>query len=263
MQPASVIIIGAGIGGLAAALRLAHAGCNVTVLEAHGQPGGKMRTIPSPSGPIDAGPTVLTMRPVFEDLFRAADEDLADHLTLTPLATIARHYWSDGTQLDLFADHDASVAAVAEVFGAKAAADLTRFSDRAARLFERFDAPMMQTSAPSQTALTLEVLRQPSIIRDMAPHQSLHRMLRGCFREPKLVQLFGRYATYVGGMPMAVPALLSLIWQAEATGVWAVAGGMHQLAVRIAALAKERGAQFHYGTSATRLVKQGGRVSGV
>ncbi|MEL6570139.1 MAG: 1-hydroxycarotenoid 3,4-desaturase CrtD [Pseudomonadota bacterium] len=263
MAQPSVVIIGAGIGGLAAALRLSHAGCGVTVLEAHATPGGKMRTVPSSSGPVDAGPTVLTMRPVFEELFADVGETLSDHLTLAPLTTLARHYWSDGTRMDLFANREQSALAVKDAFGTQAASDFSAFSDRAARLFAAFDGPMMRSAAPTQSALTMEVLRQPRLIGDMAPHRTLHQLLKRSFREPKLVQLFGRYATYVGGLPQAVPAILSLIWQAEASGVWAVQGGMHQVATTLATLAEKHGAVFRYGTAATRLVKQGGRISGI
>ncbi len=263
MQSAKVVIVGAGIGGLASALRLAHAGFDVTVVEAHGAPGGKMRTVPSKAGPVDAGPTVLTMRGVFEDLFRDVGEDLSDHLVLEPLLTLARHYWADGTTVDLFADRERSISAISATFGSDAAAAFRKFSDRAARLFAAFDAPMMRAAAPTQMALTAEVMRNPRLALDMAPHKSLHQLLRSCFRDSRLVQLFGRYATYVGGSPMTSPAILSLIWQAEAAGVWSVKGGMHQLAQTIAALAAKRGATFHYDTPATRLVKQGGCIVGV
>ena len=111
-----VAIVGAGIGGLAAALRLATSGCAVTVVEAQAAPGGKMRTFPSVAGQVDAGPTVLTMRPVFEALFAAAGERLEDHLTLTPLPILARHYWQDGATLDLMADRDQSAANIAATF---------------------------------------------------------------------------------------------------------------------------------------------------
>ena len=258
-----VVIIGAGIGGLAAALRLSHQGCDVTLLDMHDKPGGKMRTVPSKAGPVDAGPTVLTMRPLIAEIFHDVGEVMEDHLTLTPLETLARHYWDDGTKLDLMSDAEASCANIAAVFGAKAAGQFTAFAARARRLFEGFDMPMMQTPQPDQWAVTRTVLRQPGLIRDMAPHRTLAGLLRSSFSDPRLAQLFGRYATYVGGSPYAAPAILSLIWEAEAKGVWTVKGGMHRLAAKIAELAAARGAQFRYNTKAMRITRQAGKVSGV
>ncbi|MEL7179144.1 MAG: 1-hydroxycarotenoid 3,4-desaturase CrtD [Pseudomonadota bacterium] len=261
-QP-KITVIGAGIGGLAAALRLSHQGCDVTVLDMHSAPGGKMRTVASDAGPVDAGPTVLTMRPVFEALFADVGEALGDHLTLQPLTTLARHYWDDGAMLDLDANPDKSLANVIATFGAKAGDEFAAFSARAQRLFAGFDGPMMRTAEPNQMAVTKTVLGQPNLIRDMAPHQTLAGLLKKSFSDPRLAQLFGRYATYVGGSPYASPAILSLIWQAEAQGVWSVKGGMHQLAQTIAKLAQARGATFHYDTPATRITKQNGRITGV
>ncbi|MEM8536294.1 MAG: 1-hydroxycarotenoid 3,4-desaturase CrtD [Pseudomonadota bacterium] len=258
-----IVIIGAGIGGLAAALRLSSKGCDVTVLETHGAPGGKMRTVPSAAGPVDAGPTVLTMRPVFETLFADAGTALADHVTLEPLKTLARHYWDDGACLDLLPDSVASQTNVAKTFGAQAGQEFAAFSARAARLFAAFDGPMMQTAEPDQWALTKHVLRTPSLIGDMAPLRTLAGMLRTSFSDPRLAQLFGRYATYVGGSPYASPAILALIWQAEAQGVWTVKGGMHALAKAIAGLAEAKGAQFYYDTAATQIIQRTGRVTGV
>ncbi len=241
-----VVIIGAGIGGLAAALRLSHAGLDVTVLETHGAPGGKMRTVPSAAGPIDAGPTVLTMKPVFERLFASVGLRLDDHLTLEPLKTLARHYWDDGTSLDLMADQGQSRDNVVNTFGQKSAKEFDTFSKKAARLFDAFDEPMMQSASPSVAGLVARTLRSPRLIADMAPLQTLAKSLDFAFSEPKLRQLFGRYATYVGGSPFASPALLSLIWTAEARGVWTVKGGMHALASILAEKATEFGASFVY-----------------
>ena len=258
-----VVIIGAGIGGLVAAARLAHAGCDVTVIEELNSAGGKMRTVESAAGPVDAGPTVLTMRGVFDELFADLGTSLSDQLTLQPLDRLARHYWDDGTSLDLMADQAASAANIEQVFGATAAAEFRAFSARAGRLFDAFDAPMMQNAEPSQRHLAGIVLRRPSLLRDMAPHQTLASLLRHSFSAPKLAQLFGRYATYVGGSPYASPALLALIAQAEERGVWAVQGGMHRLAQVIEALARARGAVFHYGAPATQIVLQSGRAATV
>ena len=248
-----IVVIGAGIGGLAAALRLSHAGHQVTVLESHEHPGGKIRTLATKAGPADAGPTVLTMRHVFDTLFNKVGERLDAHLTLLPLTVLARHFWPDGTRLDLSADQEQSVENIRQGFGQTSANEFVHFSERAKRLFEAFEAPMMQAAEPSQWTLTARVLREPSLIRAMAPHQSLQAALQSHFSDPRLQQLFGRYATYVGGMPGQSPALLSLIWHAEATGVWSIAGGMHRLARAIAGLAEARGAVFRYGTKAQQI----------
>lgn len=258
-----IVVIGAGIGGLAATLRLVHAGADVTVVEAQSGPGGKMRALPSAAGPVDAGPTVLTLRPVFEALFADVGLRLADHLTLIPEEVLARHYWSDGTRLDLCADPEVSAANVAAAFGPRAAAQFRRFSARAARLFDGFDGPMMQSAAPTLGALARHVLRHPALITDMAPLGTLDRLLRRSFDDPRLVQLFGRYATYVGGAPGASPALLALIWSAEARGVWRVEGGMHRLARTLADVVADRGGRIRYDTPASRIEWQEGRVAAV
>lgn len=242
-----VIVIGAGVGGLASALRLLALGARVTLIEAAKSPGGKMRTVPSEAGPVDAGPTVLTMRWVFDDLFESIGEKFDDHVTLTKARTIARHFWSDGTMVDLSADPSESYDNVRDVFGSESANEYRAFSHRAARLFTAFDTPMMQAATPSSLALTKTVLSNPKLLLDMAPHKTLAQMLGSAFSEPKLRQLFGRYATYVGGSPYASPALLSLISHAEARGVWAVKGGMHKLAKAMADLIAAKGGDIRYG----------------
>lgn len=257
------MIIGAGIGGLASALRLAHAGAQVTVLERHTAPGGKMRTMASAAGPVDAGPTVLTMKPVFEQLFADVGARLEDHVTLVRESLLARHFWRDGTRLDLMADHGASVENVGTAFGPRAAQQFERFCARAQQLFEGFDAPMMQTAAPSLTSLTSAVLRRPALIRAMAPHQTLSQMLASSFSEPKLAQLFARYATYVGGLPQTSPAILALIWEAERRGVWHVQGGMHRLAQAVAKLAAQKGAVVRYNTHVQRIELSDGAACAV
>ncbi|KAA9006845.1 1-hydroxycarotenoid 3,4-desaturase CrtD [Histidinibacterium aquaticum] len=259
----SVIVIGAGIGGLSAALRLAARGLSVTVFEASDAPGGKIRTLPSVAGPVDAGPTVLTLKPVFDALFQEIGEALEDHVTLTRLDILARHFWDDGMVLDLYADEARSLDAIGEAFGSQARHDFAGYSARARRLFAAFDGPMLQSGAPSQQALALRVLRQPRLLADMAPHRSLASALEAGVREPRLAQLFARYATYVGGTPARTPALLSLIWEAEARGVWAVDGGMQRLAQAIATLAESKGATFRYGEPVIRVVQQSGRAVAV
>ncbi|MDR9426566.1 MAG: phytoene desaturase family protein [Salibaculum sp.] len=256
------LVVGAGIAGLAGAARLAAAGYDVTVLERHSAPGGRMRSLPSVTGPVDAGPTVLTMRPVFEALFRDLGTRLEDHVTLIRQPLLARHFWPDGSRLDLFDDAQTNSAAIADFAGTRAAGQFRRFSDRARRLFEAFDTPMMQAATPSLAGMTRHVLARPTLIPAMAPLSSLARSLARQFDDARLAQLFGRYATYVGGSPYRTPALLALIWQAEAAGVWVVEGGMHRLAQAVEGLARSHGARFHYGAHVTEITVENSRATG-
>ncbi|MEL7257239.1 MAG: 1-hydroxycarotenoid 3,4-desaturase CrtD [Pseudomonadota bacterium] len=258
-----IAVIGAGIGGLAATARLANAGLNVSVFERHSHPGGKMRTLPSLAGPVDTGPTVLTMRSVFEELFTSLDERLEDHVTLIRQPLIARHFWPDGSQLDLYDSEDTSAQAIADFAGPKAESQFRDFCARARTLFDGFDAPMMQAAKPSLPKLATHVLMHPHLIPKMAPHKTLAGLLDSSFDDPRLAQLFGRYATYVGGSPYQSPALLSLIWQAEAAGVWVVKGGMQQLAQALMNLAKARGTEFCFDAHIAQIETQNGAVKGV
>lgn len=254
-----VIVIGAGIGGLATALPLVHRGFDVTVLERHAAPGGKMRQIKG----VDAGPTVLTMLDVFEALFDDVGETLADHVTLIPQDILARHWWPDSGPLDLFPDRARSADAISAFAGPKARTEFLAFAARATRLFDGFSDPMMRQAEPSLPALTAHVMKYPSLIRDMGVGQTLRRLLAGSFTDPRLRQLFGRYATYVGGSPDRSPALLSLIWEAEARGVWCVKGGMSMLARSISDLIVAKGGTLRTNTTVKKINTALGGVSGV
>ncbi|MEQ3729015.1 MAG: 1-hydroxycarotenoid 3,4-desaturase CrtD [Tateyamaria sp.] len=258
-----IAIIGAGIGGLAAALRLAHSGARVSVFERHATPGGKIRTLPSVAGPVDAGPTVLTLKSVFDALFAEVGLQLDDHVTLTLQDVIARHFWPDGTCLDLMRNHAESADNIHTMFGPKSAAEFTAFSQKTAKLFHAFNPSMMQSAAPSLPALTRLVATNPHLIPAMDPLRSLAGSLRKQFSEPRLAQLFARYATYVGGLPNAAPALLGLIYHAEAQGVWHVQGGMHQLARAIEKCAMTFGAVFHYNGHINRIEAQSGTACAI
>ena len=260
---ARAIVIGAGIAGLSTSLRLACAGMQVSLLERHAHAGGKIRTVPSDAGPVDAGPTVLTMRHVFDDLFAAAGTTLEDHVTLIPQDILARHFWPDGSSLDLYADMRRSLRAIAGFAGPKAAQEFASFNARTRNLFSAFDKPMMQAAKPRLAELVMHVLRQPRLIPAMDPTRSLSQSLARQFSDPRLAQLFGRYATYVGGNPQFSPALLSLIWRAEASGIWVVQGGMHRLATAVAELAQQKGVALHTDCHVEEILSRHGHASGV
>ena len=145
----TVLIIGAGVGGLAAAIRLAGAGIPVHVIEAADRAGGKLRAVDSSVGPVDAGPTVMTLRPVFEALFADAGLELADYVQTHSEPLLARHFWTDGSRLDLFADPEASAAEVRNFGGPGAENEFRRFQRQTQRLFEAFDGPVMKSASPN------------------------------------------------------------------------------------------------------------------
>lgn len=249
----TILVIGAGIGGLSAALRLAGAGRPVHVVEAADHPGGKLRSVASPAGPVDAGPTVMTLRPVFEALFAQSGLEMADYVQTVPEPLLARHWWPDGSSLDLFADADASAAALRAFGGAQAESDFRAFHRRTHRMFKAFERPVMQSAKPGMGGILKACLGAPGMVPWLMPGRTLGGALAGSFRDTRLRQLFGRYATYVGGSPFQSPALLSLIWQAESAGVWRVQGGMAALATGMAKAAADLGVVFSYGTPVRRI----------
>ncbi|MBZ4022335.1 methoxyneurosporene dehydrogenase [Rhodobacter sp. TJ_12] len=258
-----VVVIGAGMGGLAAALGLAAKGVRVTVVEAGDLPGGKARGVPTPSGLADTGPTVLTMRHVLDAIFAECGTRTEDELTLIPLPRLARHFWPDGAQLDLFTDFDANVAAIEAAFGVKEAAAFRRFDKVTRGLWEAFNGPVIAAPKPNLGRIIAATLTRPKLWPALRPGLSMRDLLQAHFSDPRLVQLFGRYATYVGGRPAQTPGVLSLIWQAEVQGVWAIAEGMHGVAAALTRVAERMGVQFHYNSRAKRIVRKEGRVTAV
>lgn len=255
-----VAIIGAGIGGLVAALLCAAKGCEVSVFEAAATPGGKLREMEAGGTRIDAGPTVFTLKPIFEAIFADAGFSLADHLTLEPLDRLAHHAWEDGSALDLFADTAKNIDAIRDFAGAEAARAYADFAARSARIFEMLDASFMQSADPGLGGL---LRRAGPKLAAVAPFATLWVELGRIFKDARLRQLFARYATYCGSSPFSAPATLMLIAHAEQRGVWRVEGGMHRLAQVIATLAQSRGAVFQYNAPISEILTHNGKASGI
>ncbi len=261
-QPRAVVI-GAGMGGLAAAIRLAAGGCRVTVVEAAEDPGGKARARMTAAGPAAMGPTVLTLKPEVDALFALAGTTTEAEVSLLRLPRLARHWWPGSGPLDLYPDREANIDAIRAFAGANEAKGFARFDSRAHALYAAFEHPVMRAPKPDLAAIARTTLRQPKLWPALLPGVTLDLWLKQFFRDPRLRQLFGRYATYVGGRPAHTPAVLALVWQAEAQGVWAVQDGIQALAAALARAAESLGVRFHYATKASRITRQSGRVSQV
>ncbi len=259
-----VVVIGAGVAGLAAAVALAARGLDVTVLERAAAPGGKMREVAAGASRIDGGPTVFTMRWVFEELFAEAGTSLEEHVALQPVSVLARHAWSEAERLDLFADIDESADAIGRFAGAAEARGYRDFCSRAAKIYRTLEGPFIRAARPTPLSLAAGAgLRGLSDMWGVSPFATLWKELGKHFRDARLRQLFGRYATYCGSSPFQAPATLMLVAHVEQAGVWLVQGGMHRLAVALAGLAEGKGARLRYGAEVQEIEAQGGRVSGI
>ncbi|PPD19179.1 MAG: CrtD protein, partial [Methylocystis sp.] len=238
MRTHRVVVIGAGIGGLVSALLLSARGFDVAVLERAPSPGGKMREIEAGGVALDAGPTVMTMRWVFDQIFDEADADFSDRVKLLRLETLARHAWSESERLDLFADPARSFDAIHAFAGKSEAEGFARFCARAHGIYETLRDSFILAQRPSPIDLVRRagVSGLPNLAR-ISPFASMWDELGKYFRDPRLRQLFGRYATYCGSSPFLAPATLMLVAHVEMDGVWRVEGGMHRLAVALADLA--------------------------
>jgi len=258
------LVIGAGVGGLAAAIELAAAGHPVTVLERASEPGGKMRQLPVAGRGVDSGPTVFTMRWIFDGLLAAAGTTLEDNLTLQEAKVLARHAWRSGGVLDLHASTERSAEAI-EAFSDRANADgYRRFCERSAAIYATLREPYIASSRPGM----LELVRRVGFGRldelwRTAPFSSLWSALGQHFSDPRLRQLFGRYATYVGSSPLKAPATLMLIAHVEQEGVWLVEGGMRAVAAALRDVAEGLGVRFEFDCGVRRISAEGDRVDGV
>ncbi len=259
-----IVVIGAGVGGLVAALLLAHRGIEVMVLDRATGPGGKMREIDVGGVRIDGGPTVFTMRWVFDEIFAAIDQTLDGHLALRKADLLARHAWGAGERLDLFADRKRSADAIGTFAGTAEARGYLAFCDRARRVYQTLAGSFICAPRPS----VLSLIQNAGVggLGDLArisPFATLWDVLGEYFRDRRLRQLFGRYATYCGSSPFQSPATLMLVAHVEQEGVWLVDGGMHRIATTLASLAAAKGASLRYGADVATIMVTGGRACGV
>lgn len=254
----SVAVVGAGLGGLATAIRLATAGYAVTVYEKQSGPGGKAFSETIGDYRFDTGPSLFTLKPVFEELFSDAGARLDDYLTTTPLERVCNYFWRDGTRLSSWTDRDRFAAEFSRAVG-EPPENLHRYLDYSERihtitheLFLEKSLHEWSTYGSGRFWSSLVQLHRIDALRTMdAANGSF-------FTSPKVRQFFDRYATYNGSDPYQTPATLNIIPHVEyGIGAWAIHGGIYALPRALERLGRERGVTFRYGTTVERILTRG------
>ncbi|MFG3699207.1 phytoene desaturase family protein [Micromonospora sp. NPDC047620] len=265
---ARIVVVGAGVGGLATAARLAATGHQVTVLERADTVGGKLGRYvhDTPAGPFhfDTGPSLLTLPDVFHDLFEATGAKLDEYLDLVPVDPIVRHVFpGGGPALDSCADPAEFAARIGAAFGDRAAADWQRLWRRAARVWQASHQDILRRPIGSPLDLAALAWRLGDLAA-IGPGRTLRGLGRRHLSDPRLRMLLDRYATYTGADPRRAPAALVAVPYAElAFGGWYLRGGLGTLADALLTRCLDLGVVVQTGATVTRIDAAGGRVHGV
>ncbi len=261
-------IIGSGVGGLAAAIRLARKGYAVTVFEAADGPGGKLGLLEQDGFRFDTGPSLFTMPHLVDDLFRLCDEDPRDHFQYEKLTTACHYFWEDGLRFQAPTDPDQYAAAASQTFGIPEKP--IRKYLRSSRYFERMTRPVFLERSLHrwQSYVSWKVARAVPLLPFLGLSTSLHKLNQRRLREPHLVQLFDRYATYNGSSPYKAPGVLQVIPALEhglgkGMGAYLPKGGMYSITKALYELALRQGVVIRFGEKVERILTEDSTAVGL
>ncbi len=256
-----IIIIGAGLGGLSAAIRLAKLGFDVTVLEKNETVGGKVNFVEAGGYKFDTGASLLTMRHVFEELFTFAEKRLEDYLDLTALDPICRYFWTDGTTFDASQDLQKTESEI-EKFAPQ---DVENFRNYLRDSKQKYQ--IAEKTFLARSLNDLPKLLHPKYLKDLLAISSLKTLdahNRQYFQSPKLQQLFNRFATYNGSSPYRTPATFALVPFVEfGLGAWYVRGGIYEIPKALAKLAREFNVKIRTNCAVEKIVIENKKAVGV
>lgn len=257
-------IIGAGIGGLATAVRLAAKGHEVEVWEANPQPGGKLSEFRSGDYRFDLGPSLFTMPMYVDELFRLAGREPREYFDYERLPVVCNYFWDDGTRLTAYAEEERLGREVEEVLGVparrvrQALKDSRRKYELTGRIFLEHNLYDWRTWLNRQVGKALLRLPQLDVF------SSMHQVNRRHVQHPKMVQFFDRFATYNGSNPYKAPGILNIIPHFEqGFGAYFPKGGMNHITQSVYRLAQELGVSFHFNKRVDRIRVEEGRAVGL
>lgn len=262
MSPRDVIVVGAGVGGLSTAIRLAVAGHAVTVLERLDVVGGKLATYRRQGYVFDVGPSLLTLPDELDELFALAGHSLTDELSLVRLDPQFRYHWPDGSMLEV-GDDSVGNAERFERFSAGAGAEYESLLARSREIW----ALSRRTFLAGPMSGVGSLLRRMDSPRDLLRIDGMRTLAdagESGLSDPRLRQWLGRYATYSGSSPYRAPATLACILALEADGgAWYVRGGLGEVREAILRVAIRVGVRVETGREVTSVRTRGRRVVGV
>jgi phytoene desaturase len=256
-----VVIVGAGLGGLACALHLAATGRSVTVVERESVPGGRAGRLTLGGYEFDTGPTVLTMPELIEEALAAVDEPMSSWLDLVPLDPAYRTHFHDGSRLDVITDVDRMAAEVARVCGGAEADGYLRFVDHARKLWELERADFIDRNMDSpRDLLTGNLLK----LLAAGGFRRLQTKVNQYFKDPRTRRIFSFQSMYAGLAPHRALALYAVIAYLDSVaGVFFPRGGIHAVPRALAGAAEKHGVTIRYGTTVDRVDVHGDRAVGV
>ena len=260
----NAVVIGAGIGGIAAALRLSKKGYKVNVFEANDYPGGKLSAFSLGDYRFDAGPSLFTMPQYVTELFEIHGEKASDFFTYQKKKIACQYFWEDQTQLTAYADSKLFLQEVHNKLGVKATV-LEKYLKRAKKKFE-LTAPLFleQSLHKFKGFLSVKTLKALLNLSLYEINQNLHTVNAAQLKEPHLVQMYDRYATYNGSSPYQTPGIMTLVQHLEQEfGTFVPDGGMEQITLSLFELAKRKGVSFHLGEKVSQILVENGKATGI
>lgn len=258
-------VIGAGIAGIATAIRFAAKGHDVTIFEANAYPGGKLSAFDLEGYRFDAGPSLFTMPHYVDELYRECGEDPALHFRYSRVDTVCHYFWPDGTQLNAWADKAKFAAEAEHVLGVPAE-KVIRFLERSERKYDLAGKIFLEKSLhKTSTWLRRSVAKAMLYLPFFDIFSSMHETHQRAFRRwPKMVQLFDRFATYNGSNPYKAPGMLTIIPHFEHNiGVFYPEGGMHSITTSLYDLSLRKGVKYHFNTRVSSIETRSNCVSGL
>jgi len=265
ISSSTVAVVGAGIAGLSAAIRLAVAGKKVIVFEQNSYTGGKVTAFEQKGFRFDMGPSLFTLPHLVDELFELAGKNPRAYFNYHTHAEVCRYFWDDGTKLTMYPSIEKNEAAVASVFGPSEAKQLRDYFEKAKRKYDLTAPFFLEKSLHrASTFLTPAVVKVLAEIPKLGLFSTLHEENEKAFRTPKLVQLFNRYATYNGSSPYQTPGIMQMITHLEhSLGTHFPMGGMHEISQSLTRLAVDLGVRFELETRVEEFLIEYNSITGL